>query len=225
MTEPSRRWRGWLRVVAAGAPAVFTLDWLLLGFSHLGYLPRRETISALSAHDGSGWPWMVAGQAVFALGCLALAVLVRGSAARRRMGGWTWPAAAFFTLAAYGTVQASVFRTICTRADATWCRPLPHSAYPDQQWLHGIGTGIVFGSLLLACPVVAYAAWRGGVHDLAVVSTVALAVALPSVVWFLGNAESSWHGFAEKVFLLALSSWLAFTGYRLGDLPETGRGG
>ena len=214
LTEPRRRR---LRVVAVAAPVVFTLDWLLLGFTHLGYVPRRETISALSAHGASGWPWMAAGQVVFASGCLAMALLARRPASRRLVGRSAGPVAVLFVLGGYGALQATAFRTICTQADATWCTPASRSAYPDQQWLHGIGTGIVFGSLLLACAVVAFGAWRHRALSLALASTATGLVALAGVTWFLGNAESSWHGFAEKVFLLALSSWLAYTGVRLGE--------
>ena len=46
-------------------------------------------------------------------------------------------------------------------------------------------------------------------------SLAAEAVALPHVVWFLLNAETSWHGFAEKVFLTTLAAWVAWCGHRL----------
>ena len=125
--------------------------------------------------------------------------------------------AGFAALAAYGTVQASAFRTICNHSDAGWCTPLPRSAYPRSQWLHGTGTGLAFGGVLVACLTTAVVAWRLGprLRDVAVVSTVAVAVALPHVVWFLLSAENSWHGFAEKVFLLVLTGWTAWCGARM----------
>src|SRR6266700_5231596 len=132
--------------VAVLGPLLFTIDWVLLGWSHRGYIPRQETISSLSAHDVPGWPWMVVGQLALGAGFAALAVL----AARTWGRPGLWPAV-LAALAAYGTLQASAFRTICNHSDASWCTPLPRSAYPRSQWLHGTGTGIAFGGVLLAC--------------------------------------------------------------------------
>lgn len=207
-----RRARRALGVVAVAGPLAFTLVWVVLGLAHKGYAPRQETISSLSAHDVPGWPWMVAGQLALAAGFTALALLLPMA-----LGGIGWWPAGFAYLAAYGTVQASAFRTICNHSDAGWCTPLPRSAYPRSQWLHGIGTGIAFGGVLLACAATAYAAGRSGPawHDVVVWSVAAEAVALPHVGWFLLNAESSWHGWAEKVFLTTLASWVAWCGHRL----------
>jgi Protein of unknown function (DUF998) len=199
-----------LGVVGTAGPVVFTLDWLLLGFTHLEYAPRRETISALSAHDAPGWAWMVAGQVAMVAGCLAIAALVRAALGRRGRAG-----AVLMVLAGYGIVQASAFRTICNRSDSAWCTPLPRSAYPDQQWLHGTGTGVAFGSLLLGCLAVAWAAWGARLVVLAAVSATAGMISLPLVAWFLSNAESSWHGFAEKLFLITLAGWATYVGHRL----------
>lgn len=200
------------RALAVGGPLAFTAVWVLLGLLHGGYAPRRETISSLSAHDASGWPWMVAGQLALAAGFAGLGLLTPG--AFGRVG--RLPAACLF-LAAYGTLQASVFRTVCNRSDAGWCTPLPRSAYPSSQWLHGVGTGIAFGGVLLVCLATAWAAHRAGPrwHDVVVWSLVAEAVALPFVIWFLANAETDWHGFAEKVFLLTLAGWTSWCGHRL----------
>ena len=202
-----RRARRALGVVAVAGPLAFTLVWVVLGLAHKGYVPRQETISSLSAHDVPGWPWMVAGQLALAAGFAALALLLPMA-----LGGIGWWPAGFAYLAAYGTVQASAFRTICNHSDAGWCVPLPRSAYPRSQWLHGTGTGIAFGGVLLACAATAYAAGRSGPawHDVVVWSVAAEAVALPHVVWFLLNAESSWHGWAEKVFLTTLASWVGW---------------
>jgi hypothetical protein len=198
--------------VAVAGPIAFTAVWLVLGWSHQGYGPRRETISSLSAHDVPGWPWMVAGQLALAAGFAALALLL--PTALGRVG---WLPAVFAYLAAYGTVQASAFRTICNHSDSGWCTPLPRSAYPRSQWLHGTGTGIAFGGILLAVAATAYAAGRSGPawRDVLVWSLAAEAVALPHVVWFLSNAETSWHGLAEKVFLVTLAAWVAWCGHRL----------
>ena len=192
------------------APLVFTLDWLLLGLWHRGYDPSRETISSLSAHDATGWPWMVAGQISMAAGALAVALLARSALGRPGAVG-----AAFMALACYGIVQASVFRTICNHSDSRWCMPLPRSAFPHQQWLHGIGTGVAFASLLLGCLGVAWAARRARLMDVAVVSAAAGLISVPLVAWFLSNAESALHGFAEKLFLLTLAGWAAYTSHRL----------
>ena len=155
---------------------------------------------------------MVAGQLALALSFVALALLLPRGLGRRGL-----LPAAFAALAAYGTVQASAFRTICNHSDAGWCTPLPRSAYPRSQWLHGTGTGLAFGGVLVACLTTAVVAWRLGprLRDVAVVSTVAVAVALPHVVWFLLSAENGWHGFAEKVFLLVLTGWTAWCGARM----------
>ncbi len=206
------RHRG-LGTVAVVGPALFTVTWVVLGWSHSGYLPRQETISSLSAHDVPGWPWMVAGQLGLAAGFGAVATLLPWA-----FGGAGWLPAALAYLAAYGTVQASAFRTICNHSDSGWCTPLPRSAYPRSQWLHGIGTGIAFGGVLLACLATAYVAARAGPqwHDVAVWSLVAGAVSLPHMAWFLANAETSWHGWSEKVFLVTLAAWVAWCGQRLG---------
>ncbi|MFI5100927.1 MAG: DUF998 domain-containing protein [Actinomycetes bacterium] len=201
-----------LGVVAIAGPATFTVVWLVLGWSHHGYVPRQETISSLSAHDVPGWPWMIAGQLALGAGFVALAMLLPGA-----LGRIGWLPAGFAYLAAYGTVQASAFRTICNHSDSGWCTPLPRSAYPHSQWLHGTGTALAFGGVLLACAATAYAASRCGpaYRDVMTWSLVAEAVALPHVVWFLANAETSWHGFAEKVFLTTLAAWVAWCGHRL----------
>jgi hypothetical protein len=201
-----------LGAVAVAGPSLFTLTWVVLGWSHAGYRPRQETISSLSAHDVPAWGWMVAGQLALALGFLALALLLP-----RGLGRLGLVPMVFAGLAAYGTVQASAFRTICNHSDVGWCTPLPRSAYPRSQWLHGTGTGVAFGGVLVACLATAVVAWRLGpaVRDVAVVSTVVFAVSMPHVVWFLLSAENTWHGFAEKVFLVALGGWVAWCGGRL----------
>jgi len=206
------RGRGALAVVAVGGPAMFTATWLVLGWSHHGYLPRQETISSLSAHDVPDWGWMVAGQLALAAGFAAVAVLLPGGLGRAGL-----LPATFAGIAAYGTVQASAFRTICNHSDSTWCTPLPRSAYPRSQWLHGTGTGLAFGGVLVACLATAIVAGFAGeaYHDVVRVSVAAFVVSLPSVVWFLLNAETSWHGLAEKTFLVALAWWVAWTGPRM----------
>jgi hypothetical protein len=203
--------------VAVAGPALFTATWVVLGATHPGYVPRQETISSLSAHDVPGWPWMVAGQLCLAAGFAALAALVGSTFGRRGVAG-----AVCLALATYGTVQASAFRTICNRQDAGWCTPLTRADYPHDQWLHGTGTGVAFGGVLLSCLAVAYAAARSGRrwHDVVVWSLLAEAVALPHVVWFLLSAESSWHGLAEKVFLSVLCAWTAWCGFRLAFRPD-----
>lgn len=204
-----------LRALALAGPVLFTLDWILLGWSHPGYHFRRETISALSAHNATGWPTMAAGQVVLAASFVAVAV-----AGLRALGRRGAPTAALLVLAALGTIQATVFRTICTTTNAAWCTPLPGTAYPHQQWAHGIGTGIAFASLLLACLACAVATWGvDGLRDLAVVCLVALGIALPSVVWFLRNVDTTWHGLSEKLFLTSLASFVAFAGWRLTSIP------
>jgi hypothetical protein len=56
-------------------------------------------------------------------------------------------------------------------------------------------------------------------RDLVVVSVATAVVSVPSVLWFLTNAddpvERSWHGFAEKIFFTALAAWTAYAGGRL----------
>ncbi len=201
-----------LAAVTVAGPAAFTVTWLVLGWSHPGFLPRQETISSLSAHDVPAWGWMVAGQLALAAGFAALAVLLPLG-----LGRAGFVPAVFAGVAAYGTVQASAFRTICNHADVTWCTPLPRSAYPRSQWLHGTGTGLAFGGVLIACLSTAVLAARAGeaLRDVVRVSAAVFVVSLPSVVWFLLNAETSWHGLAEKLFLLALAWWVAWTGPRM----------
>jgi hypothetical protein len=200
-----------LRALAVCGPVLFTLDWLLLGWSHAGFSPRQETISSLSSHGASWWQIMVAGQAALAVAFVAVAMLCLLALGRRGVA-----TAALLGLAAVGTVQLSVFRTICNRSDAGWCTPMPRSAYPNQQWAHGIGTGIAFASLQLACLACAWGTWRVvALRDVAVVALVAEALALPAVLWFLANAETAWHGLAEKLFLTSLTVFIAYTGLRL----------
>jgi hypothetical protein len=204
-----------LGAVAVAGPVLFTLDWVLLGWSHAGFRPRVETISSLSAHDAPGWPVMVVGQLALAVGFGAVAVLAVAGLGRRG-----WPTAALLVVTAVGTVQLSAFRTICNQSDVDWCVPLPRSAYPDQQWLHGIGTAAAFTGLVLACMACAWGAWPvPRLRDLVVVSVATAVVSVPSVLWFLTNAddpvERSWHGFAEKIFFTALAAWTAYAGGRL----------
>ena len=210
--------------MAVGGPVVFTLDWVLLGWSHRGYRPRAETISSLSAHDASGWPVMVVGQLALAAAFVAVAVLLVAGLGRRG-----WPAAGLLGLATVGTIQLSAFRTICNRSDVGWCTPLPHTAYGHEQWLHGTGTAAAFAGLLLACLATAWGAWPVvELRDLVVASVAAEVVALPFVLWFLANADDpldrSWHGFAEKVFFSALAAWTAYAGIRLAAVVRAGAG-
>jgi Protein of unknown function (DUF998) len=216
LTDGYARALGW---VGVAGPVAFTVDWAVLGRVHDGYAPRTETISSLSAHDASGWGWMVAGQLCLAMSFVAVSVLLA-----YRLGLPGLVAAGWLTLAAYGTLQASAFRTICNHTDAAWCTPQPRSAHPDAQWLHGLGTGIAFGALQLAVVATAWAAWRAGStwRDVLVVSAVAEGIALPLVVLFLRNAESTWHGVTEKVFLTTLAGWTVYCAVRLS---RAGRGG
>ena len=209
----------WVATVARWGPAAFTADWLALGWSHRGYRPRTETISSLSAHEATGWAWMVAGQLVLAAALLALAALLASGLGRRgRLP------AALLVLCAAGTVQASVWRTVCNRSDAGWCTPLPRSAYPNAQWAHGIGTGIAFGALLLACVATVWAVRADVTHRSVLwAGLLTLVVAVPHMLWFLANAETSWHGWSEKVFLVALAAWVSLCGDRLGRTPSLGR--
>jgi Protein of unknown function (DUF998) len=201
-----------MRVLAVAGPVLFTLDWLVLGLSHRGYDARAETISALSAHNARLWGVMAAGQLAFALALIAVAVAFVRSLGRRGL-----PTAVLLTLSAYGTIQLTVFRTICTHTDAGWCTPLPRAAYPHQQWAHGVGAGIAFVSLHLACLTAAAATWRlTGMRAVALVAAVAELIALPALIWFVTNADTSWHGFAEKLFLTALATFVAYSGLRLG---------
>jgi hypothetical protein len=200
-----------LRGLAVAGPVVFTLVWVLLGRSHQGYRPTRETISSLSAHGAAGWPVMVAGQAILVVSFLSVAVLCVRALGRSGFGP-----AVLYGIAAAGTVQASVFRTICTQVDAGWCTPMPRSAFPHQQWAHGIGTAMPFVALPLACLVLAGVSWRvEGLRDVAALALVVLVVALPSVAWFLTQG-TTWHGLSEKVFLTALAAFTGYLGFRLG---------
>jgi hypothetical protein len=210
-----------LTVIAVGGPVIFTAVWLSLGLAHRRYSLRTETISALSAHNAPGWPVMVVGQLVLAAGLFALAALTVDTLGRRGAG-----AAILITLGAAGTVQASIARTICFTNDGRWCTPLPRSAYPSAQWVHGIGTGIVFSSIILACFVLAWAVAPISVlDDVRWVSIGTATLGIPLVLWFLRNVQTSWHGFAEKLFLLALGGWASYVGYRLGTTSSPGRPG
>jgi hypothetical protein len=207
------RRRRLLTALATWAPVVFTLVWFLLGRSHDGYSARAETISALSAYDAPRWWVMAAGQLVLATGFVAGAMLAMGVLGRRGI-----PPAVLLGLAAVGTVQATAARTICSSTNAAWCTPLPHTAHGWAQWWHGVGAGIAFTSLLLACLAMVWACYPiPGLRRLAWVSLVAEAIALPHVLWFLNNVGTDWHGWAEKVFLTTLAAWSAYAGHRLGE--------
>lgn len=208
-----------MRAAAVAGPVVFTADWVLLGLSHPGFRPDRETISSLSAHGASDWPVMVAGQVVLALSFVAVAVLCL-----RRLGRAGRAPAAFFCLATLGALQLSTFRTICTPVDATWCSPMPRSAFPHQQWAHGVGTAIAFTALLLAGLSWIWVTrgqrrWR----TVSVLAVLAELVALPSVAWFL-YAGSTYHGLAEKTFLTSLAVFSSYAGWRLGDPRDAAAG-
>jgi hypothetical protein len=208
-----------LATTATAGPVVFTAVWLLLGFSHDGYSARAETISALSAYDAPRWWVMAAGQLVLAAGFVACAALAAAALGRRGIAP-----AAFLTLAGFGTVQATFARTICSSTNAAWCTPLPSTAHGWAQWLHGVGAGIAFTSLLLACLAMAWATIGvPELRDVCIFSVVAEAVALPHMLWFLNNVGTDWHGLAEKVFLIVLAGWVAYSGYRLARAKEFSR--
>jgi len=155
---------------------------------------------------------MVVGQVGLTLGFVSLVVLCLV-----HLGPRGRLPAGCFALAALGTAQLTAFRTICNRSDVAWYTPLPRSAYPSQQWAHGIGTGIAFGALLLAGLAVGRATWsEPGLRDVAAVAVGSVVLSLPCVVWFLLNAETVWHGLAEKIFLAALATFASYTGWRLG---------
>lgn len=205
-----------LRLCTVGGALVFTLDWLVLGWMHAGYDPRRETISSLAAHNAKAWQVMTLGLLAFAVAVLALAVLCALALGRRG-----WPPAGLLAISAFGTLQLTVFRTICTVSDSGWCTPLPHSTYPHQQWAHGVGAGIAFASLHLACLACAWATWPvDGLRDVAVAGLVSVAIALPNLLWFLANTTSPWHGFAEKLFLTSLAAFVAYAGIRLSSIAD-----
>jgi hypothetical protein len=201
-----------LASLATWGPVAFTIDWVLLGWSHHGYSARAETISALSAYDASRWWVMATGQLVLAAGFVCCAVLTVQAVGREGL-----LPATFLVLAAVGTVQATLARTICTTTNSAWCEPLPHDVHGWAQWIHGVGAGIAFTSLLLACLAMAWATRKGrDLRDVFVVSLAAELVALPHIVWFLNNVDTTWHGWAEKVFLTSLAAWSAYAGHRLG---------
>jgi len=204
--------------VATWGPLVFTADWFVLSRVHRGYAPRTETISSLSAHQAPQWGWMVGGQLVLAAAMVALATLQAGALGRR--GQLT---AGLLVLSAAGTVQASAFRTVCNRSDSGWCAPLPRSAYPHSQWAHGIGTGVAFGALVAACLASVWSVRRDRARrPLLVAGCITLVVAVPHMLWFLANAETSWHGWSEKVFLTALAGWVSYSGNWLSRDPRWG---
>jgi hypothetical protein len=203
--------------VAVAGPVLFTLDWWLLGWSHHGFQWRTETISSLTAHNAPAWPVMSVGQVALTAAFLAVGALTVLALGWRRGAAMV----VFLVLAALGTIQLTIFRTICNHTDTGWCQKQPRSAYGHEQWLHGIGTGIAFAALQLAVLACAVTTWTvPGLGSLARASVAAEVVALPFTLWFLANAYTTWHGFTEKVFLTTLAAWTAYAGLRLAAVAE-----
>lgn len=176
--------------LAAGAPVVFTGGWALLGELTDGYSQRADTISALAAIGAPQAAPMVGAFVIQGCGQLAGAVL----AARQPAARWV---SAALTVAGVGTLLAGAIR-------------LPDDGGPA--WLsagHAVAATAAFGALHLAA--LAGAMTPAVPRWLRAGAVVALAVALPHLVWFVADLgdPGPWFGYAEKAFTTVLLAWCA----------------
>ena len=170
--------------------------------------PRRSARFPPTTHP-TGPSWLPGNS--FAVGFAVTALLVVDSLGVRGL-----PPAVFLALAAAGSVQASFARTICFTNDGAWCTPLSRSAYPSAQWLHGIGTGVAFTSLLLAClAFVLVARGEPALRPPARAALAAVTIAGPMCFWFLATRPRRGTG-SQKIFLLVLGAWTSYLSFYLG---------
>lgn len=177
-------------LLAAGAPALFTGAWLLLGASTPGYSQRRDTISAVAAQGAPYTGPMVAAFVVQGLGQLAGARLAWSAPDQRWVGRW-------LGVAGVGTVLAGVIQ-------------LPAAAGPGWRSSgHTLAATAAFGGLHLAA--LAGAGSRGLPPWLRASAAAALVLALPHTAWFLVQLREGgpWAGYTEKAFTTVLLAWCA----------------
>lgn len=183
--------RAGLVVVLVGGPLLFTLSWLLLGWSQPGYSQRADSISVLAAY---GAPLAAVMTAAF-LG-QAVAMAAAGWALRR-----VAPAAGvLLAVNAVATVVLTVARIPCRAGDATWCTPSEH---PTSYAVHVVAATVALVALSLA-PAVAAARLRrtGWVWS----GAAATGLMVPLLAWFAVATAAGW---AEKAVVTVGIGWAA----------------
>lgn len=179
-----------LRVLAAGAPFVFTLAWLVLGALTPGFSGVDQSISSIAQLGAPLAAWMAAAFVLQGLGQCAGAVLAWRTPQARLV-------AASLALAGAGTIGVGAF-------------PLPGPDGPN--WLgsaHSVFAAAAFLGLHLAAATAAASSavprWLRGL------AVLALAVALPNLAFFLAHLgrDGTWFGGSERAFVTVLIAWCA----------------
>jgi hypothetical protein len=184
-----------VRLLASGAPVLFSLAWLGLGALADGYSQVRGTISELAELGAPTAGAMTTALAVLGVGQLAGAVLA-----------WRRPRAA---AVAASLVLAGV-GTLCVGA-----LPLPGADGPA--WLtsaHAAAATAAFGGLHLAALSGALTSTLS--RRLRTAGAVSLAVALPHLVRFVSGlgGPGTASGYLEKAFTTVLLAWCAALAWR-----------
>jgi hypothetical protein len=184
-----------VRLLASGAPVLFTLAWLGLGAVTPGYSQAAGTISELAETGAPTAGAMTTALAVLGTGQLAGAVLAR-------RGPRAPAVAASLALAGIGTLAVGAL-------------PLPGAGGPG--WLasaHVAAATVAFGGLHLAALTGALSPALS--RRLRVAAAVSLAVALPHLVQFVSapRGPGTAAGYLEKTFTTVLLAWCAAVAWR-----------
>lgn len=177
-------------------PALFTLAWLLLGWSHPGYSQVEDSISVLAAYRAPG-AWVMS--AAFVLQALSMAT---AGVLLRRRSGW---AAALLLVNAAATLVVAAARIPCGPDDAAWCLPSEH---PTSYAVHVVAATLALTSLSLA-PAATAVQGSGGLASSGLAASV---VMVPLLVWFAAADAAGW---AEKAVVTVGIWWAAAAGVRI----------
>lgn len=192
------------RTLLLVGPSLFTLAWLVLGWSHPGYSQVEDTISVLAAHRAPA-AWVMSTAFVLQAVSMAVAAVVL-----RPLSRWT---AALLLVNAVATTVVAAARIPCGASEVAWCPPSEH---PTSYAVHVVAATVALSTLTLAPAAVAV---RGGVpgSGLAATGLAASAVMVPLLVVFAVVDAAGW---AEKAVVTVGIWWAALAAGRHGVGPS-----